>query len=299
VWDAATTVLLSAAQTFGVAALGFLYGRLRGPETRGLTDVTMTLFVPALALTAIMDAEIEAARLGQAALAVLVIMAVAFVGGFLVLRLAGMGRYRGLLLPIVIVNSANLPFPLLEANFGPEGLSLGILCYVTTNVVVFTLGIAWMAGRARPDLLLREPAFLATVLAVGFKLVGLRLPAAVAAPLRLAGQGAIPAMLAILGQTLAGVSLGRLRVVWVAVALRYLLGLAGALVAIAVVAPQGLLRGILLFYGLLPSAVVTTVLARRYDRDAELVASTVLVTTLLAVPILPLVLALLRSGWLP
>ena len=41
---------------------------------------------------------------------------------------------------------------------------------------------------------------------------------------------------------------------------------------------EGLARDIILFYGLLPSAALTVVLARRYNRDADLVATIVFLT---------------------
>ncbi|MBD3337267.1 MAG: hypothetical protein GF355_17280 [Candidatus Eisenbacteria bacterium] len=295
-WDAARTVLISVGQTFAVAALGYLYGRLRSPKASELTDVTMSIFVPALAITTILDTKVEAAQLGQAAGGVLIVMAVSFAGGWLALRVLKMGMRRGLILTLVIVNSANIPFPLLEPNFGPQGMAMGIMCYITSNVMVFTFGIAWMSGRLRPDLLLKEPAFLATVAALIMKFTGLQLPPIVNETAHLAARGAIPAMLVILGQTLAGIRVQDLRLALVGVGLRYLLGFAGALLAVIVLGLDGLLRQIILFYGVLPSAVVNVVLARRYDRDADLVATMVLLTTLVAVVLLPAALLFLKAG---
>jgi predicted permease len=246
-------------------------------------------------VTAILDVPVEAAHLGRAALGVLTVMVVAFAGGALALRWLRWGPKRGFILTLVIVNSANIPFPLLQPNFGPEGLSLGIMCYITSNVVVFTFGIAWMSGRLRPDLLLKEPAFVATMIALLMKLASLRLPALVDQMAHLTAQGAIPAMLIILGQTLAGVRLGHVRMAIVGVGLRYLLGLLGGLLAVTVLGLSGLLRDIILFYSLLPSAVINVVLARRYGRDADLVATIVLLSTLVAVVLLPAVLLLLKS----
>jgi hypothetical protein len=295
-WDGFRTVLVSSVQTFGVAALGFLYGRLRGPHAETLTDVTMTVFVPALALTAILDAEIDAASLGLAASAVAIIVAASFAGGWLGLRLLRAQGARGLLLAVAVVNSANIPFPLVSANFGPEGLSLAVLCYLTTNVLLFTLGIAWISGKTRPDRLIREPAFLATVAAVVMKLAGAGLPAGIDDMVRLAGAGAIPSMLVILGITLSGVRLIGLRSAFAAVGLRFGLGLAGGILAVSVLGLRGLLRDVILFYSVLPSAVINTVFAKRYGQDPGLVATAVLLTTLLAVVILPLLLLAIRAG---
>jgi predicted permease len=277
-------------------ALGYIYGRLKGPGTKELTDVTMAIFVPALALTAILDAEIQPAAFGKAATAALMIIGVSAAGGWLGLRALGWKQRRGILLTVAIVNSANIPFPLISANFGPEGLSLAVLCYVTTNIVVFSVGIAWISGTTNPLALLREPAFIATAAAVVMKFTHVGLPPGVNELAHLTAQGAIPAMLIILGQTLAGVRMREVRSSLVAVLFRYLFGFIGGVVAVTVLGLTGLLRDIVLFYSLLPTAVVTSVLARRYNRDSELVATTVLLTTLVAVVVLPLVLVAIKTG---
>lgn len=295
-WDAAGSVLISAAQTFGVVALGYIYGRLKGPGAKELTEVTMAIFVPALALTAILDADIDPAAFGQAASAALMIIAVSALGGWLGLRALGWKRRRGILLTVAIVNSANIPFPLISANFGPPGLSLAVLCYVVTNIVVFTVGIGWMSGTANPKALIREPAFIATAAAVIMKFTHLGLPPGIDEMAHLAAEGAIPAMLVLLGRTLAGVRMREVRCSLVAVLFRYLFGAIGGVVAVTVLGLSGLLRDIVLFYSLLPAAVVTSVLAKRYDRDSELVATTVLLTTLVAVVVLPLVLVAIKTG---
>jgi predicted permease len=295
-WEAAGTVLISAAQTFGVVALGYIYGRLKGPGAKELTEVTMAVFVPALALTAILDAEIDPRVFGKAATAALMIIGLSAAGAWLGLRALGWKQRRGILLTVAIVNSANIPFPLISANFGPEGLSLAVLCYVVTNIVVFTVGIGWMSGTANPKALVREPAFIATAGAVIMKFANIGLPPGVNEMAHLAAEGAIPAMLVLLGQTLAGVRMREVRSSLVAVLFRYVFGFIGGVVAVTVLGLTGLLRDIVLFYSLLPSAVATSVIAKRYERDSELVATTVLLTTIVAVVVLPLVLVAIKTG---
>ncbi|MBU1701818.1 MAG: AEC family transporter [Candidatus Eisenbacteria bacterium] len=295
-WESVQTVCLSVGQTFGVVALGFIYGKFKGSQTTILTDVTMSVFLPALALTVILDAKLELATAWQIPAGVLTIMAVSFLGGAVCLRFLKIGSQRGLLLALVIVNSANIPFPLLEPNFGPAGMSLGILCYITTNIIVFTLAIAWVSGRFRPDLLLREPAFVATLTALCMKALHLTLPPVLNETAHITAKGAIPVLLIILGQTLSGVRLQHIRLALMGVFLRFILGLAGGVIAVTLFSLQGLSRDIILFYGMLPSAALTVVLARRYNRDADLVATMVFLTTLFAIVILPLTLILIKSG---
>ena len=61
----------------------------------------------------------------------------------------------------------------------------------------------------------------------------------------------------------------------------------------AVTGLTGLPRTVVIFDAAMPAAMMCTLLARRYDNDAPLVASTVLVSTVIGVLTIPILLALL------
>jgi predicted permease len=58
---------------------------------------------------------------------------------------------------------------------------------------------------------------------------------------------------------------------------------------------EGLSRDVVLVYSIMPSAVVNVIICKKYESDAEAVASTVLLTTALSLLTIPLMLAYLGN----
>jgi predicted permease len=193
-------------------------------------------------------------------------------------------------MPIAFVNSANIPFPLLLANFGADGLSRGVLCYMVTNLTIFSIGLLLLHGGGRVREAFREPALWATALAGILRLLKIEPPEMVMRIPRLAGMAAVPLMLILFGYALSRTRLTSLRTAAVATVLRYASGAVGLAITLTLLRPEGMLRKILILYALLPSAVVNVILTQKAGRDAESVASTILLATLVSVVLLPLIL---------
>ena len=70
-------------------------------------------------------------------------------------------------------------------------------------------------------------------------------------------------------------------------------GFACAYVTVTLLGIHGVNRQVILLYGSLPSAVVNFVLTEKYGQDPELVASIVVITTLLSLGTIPVVLSLI------
>lgn len=287
-------VLASVVEVFGLIAVAFAYSRRYRLDLASATRIAMDIFIPCLAFTAIMDSKIDAREVALASTATLIQIGSGLLLGWIVLRIIGWGDRRELLLPISFVNSANLPFPLLLANFGPEGLSRGVLCYMVTNLTIFSVGILLLHGGGRIREAVKEPALWATVAAAVLRIAHVQPPDALMRIPRLAGLAAVPLMLVLFGDALARTRFTSARPAVTATLLRYATGAVGLAVTLAVLRPEGLLRKILILYALLPSAVVNVVLAQRAGRDAGAVASAVLLATLVSVLLLPILLAAVR-----
>ena len=288
------TVLSSVVEVFGVVAIAWFYARRLRPDLASTLRLGMHVFIPCLAFSAIIDSRIEARELVAVVVATLIQIGSGLLIGWIGLRALGWRDRRELLLPIAFVNSANLPFPLLLANFGTEGLSLGVLSYTVTNLAIFTVGILILHGGGRSREALREPALWATILAVALRVFHVEPPDVVMRVPRLAGAAGVPVMLFLFGDSLSRARLTSARPAAGALVLRYASGAVGLTVTLLLLRPEGLLRKVLVLYALLPAAMVNVVLAQKAGRDAESVSSAVLLTTLAAVVILPLVLAFVR-----
>ncbi len=288
------TVIASVVEVFGLVGIAYLYARRMRLNLDSTLRIGMDFFVPCLAFVSLMDARIDARMLGSAAAATLIQIGCGLLLGVAVLRAVGWRDRRELLMPIAFVNSANLPFPLLLANYGTEGLALGVLCFSVTNLMIYTVGILILHGGGRMRDALREPALWATVLAVALRLLRVHPPEMVMRVPRLAGLAAVPLMLVLFGDSLARTRLTAVRPAVVATLVRYASGVAAMGLTLALIRPEGLLRKVLILYALLPSAVINALLTQRAGRDSQAVASSVLLATLVSVILLPLILALVR-----
>jgi predicted permease len=139
--------------------------------------------------------------------------------------------------------------------------------------------------------LLQTPMIYAVAISVAFMVADIEVPAWLANTTRLIGGMTIPLMLVTLGVTLAEL---RATAFWRALALSILrLGMGFAVgygLAIAL-GFEGVARGVLIIECAMPVAVFNFLFAQRYDRTPSEVAGMVLISTLIALALLPLVLA--------
>lgn len=287
-------VLSSSAGVFILLAGAWIYSRTVRPDLSTTVRLGMNVFVPCLAFQSILDSRLSAAAFAAAAGATSIQIGCGILAGSVAVRLAGWRDRREYVLPAAFVNAANLPFPLLLANFGPDGLSIGVVCFTVTNIAIYTLGIVLLHGRGEWRRALAEPALLATAVAGVLRLTGVHLPDPVLAPIRLAAGAAVPLMLVLFGDSLARARLSALRPAVAITLARYAGGLVALLIVLPLLKPTGLLRTVLVLYALLPPAMVNVVLVRNAGRDDEGVAGAVMLGTILGLGIIPVILALVR-----
>ncbi len=289
----ALTVLEIVAPVFLLAAVGFLWVKV-GAEyrIRFVTQLSMTLGVPCLIFTALMQTKLDPGALTALTLAsVVAYTAVIVVTGALVriLRL----ETRTYTAPLIFGNTGNLGLPLALFAFGDVGLSYAVVVFAVMAILSFTFGVWLVAGGGSPLKVLKEPMVAATLLGALFLWQGWETPRFLTNTLELIGQIAIPLMLITLGVAVARLSasgLGRailLSVVKLAicVGLAWLVGLQFDLDEVAF--------AVLVLQVATPVAVTSYLLAEKYGADADAVAGLVVASTLLSVLALPVLLGAL------
>jgi predicted permease len=277
---------------FGVVAVGLLFRKYSKADVRPVTDVSMQVFVPCLAFSSIMARRIELVDFGAMVGSSVFTIAGTALLAFWSVRVFG-SRSRGLYLPILFLNAANLPFHLVEDIYGAPGLFRGVLYYTATCTLIFSVGIYIVSRKANLMELVRVPALPAVGLAIAFNFLSIRPPEPIMDVIDLMGQAAIPLILFIFGCTLYSVKVTHLGKTVLASVLRMGGGLATGILAIWLFNIGGLNREIILIYSIMPSAVVNVIISKKYDADPELVASTVLLTTAVSLVTIPLMLAYL------
>lgn len=283
-------ILTIVTPTFFTIALGYLFGRLSRSNAAVLIDAAMYIAVPCLVFTSMLSSPIVIGGAVKLWASCLLIMA----GTFLVARFVfGFGRtkHSALYLPIVFTNLVNIPFPIIYMAFGAEGLANAALFYMPSGILIYSLGIYVAAGRKglRQGLkeAVRTPLIYAAVLGLVLNLAGVTIPTLMMNSLKFLGQAGIPLLLLVLGMNISRIRPSHVPLTLVASVLRMGGGFALGLLAVWLLGLTGIPRAVVLFEGAMPSAIFTAIAAAKYENEAELVSSVVLVTTLASVVVIP------------
>ncbi len=281
------------APTFFAIALGYVFGRFSRLSYAVLIDLALYIAIPCLVITSMLSTPIVLSVAAKLWASSLLIMGGTFVLARLVFAL-GKTKHSGLYLPIVFANVVNMAFPIIYLAFGAEGLANAALFYMPYGILVYSVGVYVAAGQS--DLkeglrvMLRTPLVYAAVLGLVLNLAGVVLPDLVMNSLRFVGQAGAPLILLVLGMSIGKIRLAHLPLTLVASALRMGGGLAFGLLAVWLMGFTGIPRAVVIFESAMPSAVMTAVFATKYRNEAELVSSVVLVTTMAAVVVIPVLL---------
>jgi predicted permease len=193
-----------------------------------------------------------------------------------------------LMVMTMFVNGGNYGLTLNQLRYGDPGLARAIVYYTTSTVMLYTIGIfissmGEMPWREALRRLLRFPAVYAAVSAVFVYSFNISLPAPLLRGIEVAGAGAIPVMLLVLGMQLADLkTIASLRLALPAIGLRLIVGpLIGLLVA-TLLGLSGLGRSTSIIESSMPPAVFTIILATEFELEPTAVTSIVMVSTLLS-----------------
>ncbi|MGH7003205.1 MAG: AEC family transporter, partial [Alphaproteobacteria bacterium] len=171
-----------------------------------------------------------------------------------------------------------------------------IAIFAVSSVVNMTAGQMISAGKLSPWVLLKTPVIYALVLAFLSMSTGVAPPKWLANALETLGSMAVPVMLLALGVSLARLQLGRLKVSLFVALLRLGLGFAGGLAVAEAFGFEGAARGVLIIQSAMPAAVFNYLWAQVYGRDSVAVAGVVVLSTLIAFLLLPVILTVALGG---
>ena len=275
---------------FIVAAFGFALQRWIGVEKRPLSTIVLNVLSPCLVFSSLVGSKLPGDEL--VSLALFTVLAVFLMSGvaYLSARVLRLGRTETIALMVVtmFVNGGNYGLTLNQLRYGDPGLARAVVYYTTSTVILYTIGIfissmGEMPWREALRRLLRFPAVYAAVLAVVVYSFNIPLPAPLLRGIEVAGAGAIPVMLLVLGMQLADLkTVASLRLALPAIGLRLIIGpLIGLLVA-TLLGLSGLGRSTSIIESSMPPAVFTIILATEFELEPTAVTSIVMVTTLLS-----------------
>jgi hypothetical protein len=156
---------------FIVILIGFLFGKFSKIDLCGVVDILFYVGIPVLAFNSTLSSEIVLADAGKVwASALLVMLGCGAVGWFVFKMLRQ--KHSGAYLPIILMNTVNIPFAIISLQFGSEGMLVAVLFFIANTVVMNSLGIVIVSGKSWKDgirEMFKVPAIYAVILGLCFK----------------------------------------------------------------------------------------------------------------------------------
>ncbi len=283
---------------FGIMAAGFLarqFGLLPADSYKPLNDYIYYVSMPALifAKLALVHLGLEHLPLLAANLIPITAMMVISVGIWK-LRLCSRKLSAALLLTSFFGNIVYMGFPIVEMKFGADALSSAAIIAFVYNLMIFTIGMALlsrMSGSSDKEFarkkLLGNTVVISCIAGFLVSVSGIALPSILTQIIGAVGATTAPLALFSIGFFLHGKKIAKApsRVALLcAVKLLFFPSLFIATAALLGFGGQPF--RISLLEALMPIAVTNFVIAQKFGLDSELVAESVLASTLLSIPVL-------------
>lgn len=274
---------------FGIAAVGYLFGRLTKINMESINKANMNLFVPMLLFYLLTEKVPFISQLGLIAGAVVMVI---FGSGLVALLIARLGNIpgRAMVPNIMFNNSGNLGLPLAALAFGEELLPLAVLAWVISAWLNHSVGIWYLSGKPHPGEMFKNPAFIAAAIGLLFNFLDIHTPPILLPGLEMLAQVAIPLLLISLGVRLTHIDTSHWKLGVLVAILKPVIGISVAWLAIQAFSIPDSEARVLLLFGALPPAVVNFLFAERYNRFPHHSASIVAIGNLMALISVPLVL---------
>lgn len=271
-----------------VASFGYLLRRRFNIHTTTLSTIVFYVLSPCLVFSSLATSELPGNEIIE--LVGFTVITIIIIGGlaFGLTRLLRLGRVETatFLIVTMFVNGGNYGLTFLQLRYGDGGLSRGIVYYVTSTVMVYTIGVliasmGHISGREAVKRLARLPAVYAAVLAILVYSLDINVPTPIMSGIAIAGAGAIPVMLLILGMEIAGMKAeDSTQLVMPAVGLRLVGGPLVGLGVALMLGLQGAGRSAMIIEAAMPTAVINLILAAEFGLPTSTVARIVVLSTL-------------------
>lgn len=282
-------ILICAGLGYGWARKGLDY------PVEFVTRLVMNIGAPCLILSSFSKADIDIAKMAEVSAATFLILLITMVFGSLLIRLMRL-NISTFLPSLLFPNIGNMGLPVCLFAFGETGLALGLTVFLVIFALQMSLGIMLAAGRGKLGGLIRQPVLWATVVAVVMVATGRSLPGWLDNTTGILGGATIPLMLITLGVSLAQLKVAEWKHSLLFSLVRVLGGFGLAVLVAGWFGLQGVDRGVLILQSSMPVAVFNYLLALRFQREPGEVAGMVVLSTLLAFALLPLIVSYVLTG---
>jgi predicted permease len=253
-------------------------------DGKALAGLVTTVGIPALLLHSVLGMDMDIFKMGELVGITVVWLVVMSVVTALLLAMSGL-PVRSYLPALVHPNTGNMGIPVCFALFGSQSLGLAVVISSVIQVSHFTLGIGCLSGRLSVRAMLRNGPVLALIAGAFLLAANVRLPGPVMTTLDMLGSITVPVMLMQLGSSIANLKLSGVRDMLrplVFSLYRPLGGLAMAWALLLVWPLDTLEEQVFLIQCAMPVAVMSYVLAVRYQGPSQEIALTIPVSLMVS-----------------
>jgi len=286
-----------------IAAAGFVLGRTLTVDSRTIGRMVFYIFSPLLVFNLMVTSQLNLRQALTTVEYTTAVIAILGILAFLLGKLFQLQRSHllALILTVAFGNTGNYGLPLVKFAFGDEALAVASIFYVTTTILFNTVGVV-IASLGHLDLksailgVFKLPILYAVAAALLIKGFGIQIPLPLSRTIEIAANGAIPAMIILLGLELNRIEWSNsLRATGLGVAIKLLLGPVIGLLLAGMFGLQGHTRQGSVIEAAMPAAVATTVVATEYKLEPSLVTAIVFLGTVFSpLTLTPLIVYLSR-----
>jgi predicted permease len=282
--------------------VGFLLARRFDASVETVSKVSFNALSPCLVFYQLVTSNITGFEFGRMALFCVLLTTAMGLAARLAAIPLGLDRQTlsSFLLVVMFSNSGNYALPVVLFAFGREALGYASVYFVTSAILVYTVGV-FVAASGAPGVrralmgVVRVPAIYAVAAAALVMLTRAELPPAVMRPIGMLSDAALPIMLLVMGMQLERAVMPKQpTAVAIAVALSLAVGPMVGMGLSILLDLTGPARQAAILMASMPTAVITTVLALEFDLDPNFATSAVFVSTMLSPFSLVLIIAYLQ-----
>lgn len=286
-----------------IAAAGYVLGKALTVDSRTIGRMVFYIFSPLLVFNLMITSQLNLKQALTTIAYTATVILVMGLAAFLLGKLFRLERTHllAIILTVAFGNTGNYGLPLVKFAFGDEALAVASIFYVTTTILFNTAGVI-IASLGHLDLksailgVFRLPIVYAVLVALIIKGTGTAIPLPLARTIEIAANGAIPAMIILLGLELSKIEWSHSwRALGLGVSIKLLAGpLVGLLIA-GLLGLSGHTRQGTVIEAAMPAAVATTVVATEYKLEPSLVTAIVFLGTIFSpLTLTPLIVYLSR-----
>jgi len=274
---------------FLIIALGAFLSKIKKLNLDHLVFIIMYITAPALIISSLQKSNIQIKEFISMTIYTALIVLSLWLISTVVLKLLKT-KQKGIQLPMMFGNSGYLGFPVSLFAFGVVGLSYAVIYSSIETIILMSLGIYLANKKNDIKEIFKIPLIYAIIFALFLNIINYKLPNILLTPIDMIGQITIPLALIVLGYRLTEIKVKDVKKAVLASFFKMGIGFILALSIVTIFSITGTIKNILILLAAMPSAVLTMVICYKYKRDADLVASVILISTLLSIITIPLIL---------